>query len=144
MYSALTIANKIIELSQNEGRVITHLKLQKILYFSQGWYLTLTGNPSFSDEIVAFKYGPVIKSIYEIFRIFGSKNITKIAESTEQVENKDNEFINKIWNLYKNHDAISLSNISHIKNGPWDVTNINDIITTDIIQNYFTGKLNAN
>ncbi|HBD95063.1 MAG: hypothetical protein A2015_02200 [Spirochaetes bacterium GWF1_31_7] len=144
MYSALTIANKIIELSQNEGRVITHLKLQKILYFSQGWYLALTGNPLFSDEIVAFKYGPVIKSIYEIFRIFGSKNITKIAESTEQVENKDNEFINKIWNLYKNHDAISLSNISHIKNGPWDVTNINDIITTDIIQNYFTGKLNAN
>ena len=41
------LANEQAE--QNQGDLMTNLRLQKLLYFAQGWYLARYGKPLFSN-----------------------------------------------------------------------------------------------
>ena len=56
---ARNIANAFIERAgqdQGERGVITPLKLQKVLYYAQGWYLAFNnGNPLFDDKAYAWQ-----------------------------------------------------------------------------------------
>lgn len=45
---------------------ISTMKLQKLLYLSQGWHLAITGSPLFAEEFEAWPSGPVNRVIYEL------------------------------------------------------------------------------
>ena len=38
---------------------MTHLKLQKLCYYAQAWYLTIYGQRLFNEEFQAWLHGPV-------------------------------------------------------------------------------------
>ncbi len=131
-YDALAVANSIIEISQKNKSEITHLKLQKLTYFSHGWYLVLTeGIPLIYEPILAWKYGPVIKSIYDEFKLFGDRPIDKLAKKISGPFNlleKDicpkveNDYplglLNKVWEVYGNSHALYLSEVTHLPGFP--------------------------
>lgn len=50
-YSAYAIANAFVQLAQ-EGRIpqLTPMKLQKLMYFTQAWYLRERGFPLLDDH----------------------------------------------------------------------------------------------
>lgn len=52
-------------LSQFPGGIST-MKLQKLLYLSQGWNLAITGRPLFDAEFEAWASGPVCREIQEL------------------------------------------------------------------------------
>ena len=54
---------------------ITHLKLQKLLFYAQGIYLALNDNMLFYDQIVAWEHGPVVKSVYDEYKQNGRNPI---------------------------------------------------------------------
>ncbi len=62
------VANYLIRESQIG---ITHRELQKLLYFSQGFYLAQYGEPLFSENMDAWQHGPVNSSIWGRFRQYG-------------------------------------------------------------------------
>lgn len=69
MYKAVDIANWFIkraiqDVQTNGGEYITHLKLQKLLYFAQGCYSAMEGKPLFKEKIYAWAHGPVVSAIY--------------------------------------------------------------------------------
>lgn len=76
-YSALAVANAFIERSR-QGRLsgLTPMKLQKLLFYVQSWYFKQRRQPLFDDTFVRWTYGPVIPSIYHVFREYGSSIIT--------------------------------------------------------------------
>ncbi|GHU69931.1 hypothetical protein FACS1894184_14690 [Clostridia bacterium] len=43
---------------------MTNLRLQKLLFFAQGWSLVIRGVPLFDDPIEAWQYGPVVPTVY--------------------------------------------------------------------------------
>jgi len=47
-------------MSEENGDLISNLKLQKLVYYAQGSSLALWGNPLFSEKIEAWLHGPVI------------------------------------------------------------------------------------
>ena len=59
-YSAYAIANAFVQLAQ-EGRIpqLTPMKLQKLMYFTQAWYLRERGFPLLDDHFSRWQYGPV-------------------------------------------------------------------------------------
>lgn len=49
---------------------ITNLKLQKLLYYCQANTLLSSELPLFKNKIIAWKYGPVVKEVYEKYSEF--------------------------------------------------------------------------
>ena len=72
-YQAIDIANKLLTRAKREenGELMSNLKLQKMLYYEQGFHLAYFDTPLFKDEIEAWMYGPVIPAVYEHFRSSG-------------------------------------------------------------------------
>lgn len=60
-YKALDIAKKLIFKAQNDepngGERLTNLKLQKLLYYQQGFHLAFFGTPLFAEDVEAWMYG---------------------------------------------------------------------------------------
>src|SRR5271165_1232342 len=72
MATALEVADVFLKLSQPEaGDTISNLKLQKLLYYVQGYHLAFYGSELFPDPIVAWQYGPVVEGVYHNFKRFG-------------------------------------------------------------------------
>lgn len=50
--SALNVAKWFIQnVDRESGDDITHLKLQKLVYYAQSWYLANYAKPLFNDEL---------------------------------------------------------------------------------------------
>lgn len=71
-YNSIDIANYIIWKAESmDINDITHLKLQKLLYYVVASYLKTTSNQLFDEPVSKWQYGPVVKSVYHHFKIFG-------------------------------------------------------------------------
>ena len=69
----ITLANYILERAECRGAGgVSNLKLQKILYYVQGYYTAKYGHPLFPDEIHAWRFGPAVPDVYYEFSRFGS------------------------------------------------------------------------
>ena len=82
MISAKTLAEYLIYLNyeiQGQDADITPMKLQKLLYYCQGYSLALTGKPIFYEEIEAWKNGPVVESVYQEYKKY-KNNVISISE----------------------------------------------------------------
>ena len=53
----------------------THLKLQKLLYYMQGFCVARTGTPLFTENIEAWRLGPVVREVWYECKGFGSKDL---------------------------------------------------------------------
>jgi len=136
-YEAKAIANYFIDLAKRDGRELTPMKLQKLIYFAHGWSLAIYGKPLIDEQVEAWRFGPVISSIYHEFKRFGSQSITDYAKGIEldkgnilnsrivvpEVRPDDAEtkaLLDKIWEIYGGYTAVQLSNATHLPGTPWE------------------------
>lgn len=148
---------KINQPSNNDYELyegITHLKLQKLLYFSQGVSLAEFDKPLFNDNIEAWSYGPVIKSVYDEFKKFGREFI-----SLNMSDNEINCILNKVlsdyetksvlnfvYENYAGYTAWKLVEMTHQQGSPWHITWMKNkgnigIIDNSIIKEYFKKEI---
>lgn len=66
--TARQVADYVIAFLAEHGDPTTNLKLQKLLYYSQAWYLALYDLPLFDDRIEAWVHGPVVPPVYGAFK----------------------------------------------------------------------------
>ena len=128
-YSTMAIANNFIERFGNEGG-IEHMKLQKLVYCSYGWWLTSIdeGDDALTTESPeVWRHGPVFENLYHTLKVFGRKPITEMVsaapfadiENVDANDEKVRELIEWIWNRYGHLTAFSLSDMTHKKGTPW-------------------------
>ena len=55
-YNAIAVANYFIDKAKADGVPLTHMKLQKLIYFAHGWHLALYGEPLIDEEIQAWEF----------------------------------------------------------------------------------------
>ena len=80
MYSALDIAKWFLNINRaqmnfEDSEYITNLKLQKLLYYAQGYYLARKNDPLFKEDFIAWEHGPVIRKVYDEYKKNGAKGI---------------------------------------------------------------------
>lgn len=140
-YPVLHIANKIIaNTNVEEGELISNLKLQKLLYYVQGFNLAIFDKPLFDEDIEAWMYGPVVASVYQNFNKFGSTAITiDKTDSIASLSPEEEELFREVLLEYGQFSAIKLMNMTH-EETPWRVTfyeQPKSVISNDLISDYF-------
>lgn len=130
-YDGRSVANLILDLGDQHKVIITQLKLLKILYYCNGWYLATQGCRLIKQDFEAWDYGPVIRVVRNAFKEFGKNPITTRAKKLDiytgnyntvpQVTNNfDVDFISKVFQEYRHFDAWKLSDMTHERGSPWD------------------------
>ena len=144
-YPILHIANKIIASTDLEhGELISNLKLQKLLYYMQGYFMAVFGEQLFDNEIEAWQYGPVVRDMYNHFKGNGSSSITLdegaiIADLTD----KEESLFNEVLEEYGQYSAIKLMKMTH-EELPWVKTfgeNPQGVISTELMVEYFKTQI---
>ena len=100
MYGAIEVANYIIEYEHSQKRIISNLKLQKLLYFVQANFFRRLGISCFSDKIEAWSFGPVVVNVYHAYKYYGGLDITKLKDNVnicidQEHKNVINEVLEK-------------------------------------------------
>lgn len=124
--TALDIANWFIVKANSEklddtvSEGVTNLKLQKLLYFAQAAHLSVFSNkPLFEEEIVAWKLGPVIESVYHRFKLSNSQPIPKPSnQGYLKIKPDLASFLDNIWSIFGKFSAAKLVQMSH-EHQPW-------------------------
>lgn len=143
MHSSITVANKILELAQEKNNTITPMQLMKLVFLCHGWMLGLHSRHLIKDPIEAWRYGPVIKCLYDSIKEFKSNPVTYPlhSEEQEQLDKQEIELIKQVYQEYGHYSGIELSSLTHDKNSPWDRTwsryGQNALISNDLIEDYY-------
>ena len=69
-HPAVIVANAVLYRAKLRGLAISHLKLQKLVFFTHAWRLAVHGVPAVDERPEAWEYGPVFNSLY--YRLKGS------------------------------------------------------------------------
>ena len=77
MIDVLTVAKYVINSSLRQGKPVTNLKLQSILYYIQGECLAELSLPAFEDEIYTWKCGVNVHKVYFEFASYASEPILR-------------------------------------------------------------------
>ena len=140
--SALDVAKYLIGLAQRDGNPITNLRLQKLLYYAWGYYWNSFKQYLFKDDIEAWKYGPVVKDVYDEYKIFDGGDIiiddNVIEENKTKFNQQQQDFFSAFYNLMKKYDTWALVDASH-KEKPWKETynNGKQVISYDLMKEEF-------
>ena len=133
--SAQQVSDYFIDFANKAGELITNLKLQKLLYYAQGYHLAIEGEELFGDEIQAWVHGPVIPSIYHQYKEFRWQPINKEVD-TPTFGDKVVEFLDLILETFLPVDAFKLEQMTHSET-PW-IKARGGLAANDICQNTIT------
>lgn len=120
MLSANDIAKYFLTLTDEEcGDNISNLKLQKLLYYAQGFHLAIYGKPLFDEPIHAWQHGPVVEAIYHRYKKHGANAIPvpKAVDFTKYPKDV-RELLEDIYEVYGQYSATKLRNLTHDE-PPW-------------------------
>lgn len=145
-YKALDIAKKLICLAQNDepngGELLTNLKLQKLLYYQQGFHLAFFGTPLFEEHVESWMYGPVVPSVYDEYSKYGSASLPVTTQAITLTDDEERLF-NEVFDAYREFSAIGLMNKTHSER-PWIEAVPHDrgtVITQDSMKAYFLTQI---
>lgn len=157
-YQVLDVCRFTINYSNSCGYGISNLKLQKILYFIQAYFLITTseGTPCFGEKIEAWDFGPVVPEAYQEYKRYGSMNIPTITTyietdhndawniqrkffNAEVISKEHRNMIATVVSSFKEYSATDLVKLTHMQ-APWKKAYSrykNREITTESIREYF-------
>lgn len=155
--NALAVANYFIDIADRDGSEITQLGLMKRVYIAHGFSLAIHHksllDPRF-DKVEAWRYGPVIPSVYHSFKQYQANPITKKTVVMEwddkncipdfhepRLEDENaRTIVEMVWRRYRGMSDSEMVTLTHKKGTPWDVCYIeglNKPIPDEITELYY-------
>lgn len=129
-----------IQMNFEDSEYITNLKLQKLLYYAQGYFLAKKGTPLFNEDFLAWEHGPVVREIYNKYKANGANGIIYNKDFNVKIDNETENILEEVYENYGQYTAWKLRNMTH-EEEPWGTTARNDIITKEKIKNFFKTKV---
>jgi uncharacterized phage-associated protein len=115
-YTVDQVADALIHLSRERGIEITNLKLQKLLYYAQAWYLVNTDEPLFDADFEAWVHGPVVPRVFRRFKEYRWNPITEIVDPPRDIPLKG--YVEEVLGTYGGLSATQLERLTH-QEDPW-------------------------
>jgi uncharacterized phage-associated protein len=144
MLSALRVAECFLHIAGQQVECdITPLKLQKLLYYAEGLSLALRGQSLFSEPILAWRYGPVVRDVFKTYEYAGRNSIPCPADFDEGgISEDDMQIIETAMKFYGGFSAERLVDMTHSEY-PYINTPRNDAINREIMKKFFRDKIEA-
>jgi uncharacterized phage-associated protein len=117
MTNASTVAKYIVATFQGAGDPVDNLKLQKLLYYVQGWHLAVYGEPAFADDFEAWVHGPVLPGIYVQYKKYRWNPITEPVEKPN-IDKELAGLIQEVLDVYGTESGWQLEQRTHTE-APW-------------------------
>ena len=117
MSTASEIARYIIHRFQEAGDPVDNLKLQKLLYYVQGWHLAVLGKPAFGDRIEAWAHGPVQPATYGSWKHYRWSPISEVVTAPD-LEKELVDLIKEVLDAYGGDTGYDLELRTH-REPPW-------------------------
>ncbi len=144
IYDSVIVAKYLLALAYSKNKVLNVTKVQKLLYMAYGFFLSDKDRVLMSESPKAWPYGPVFprtrkKVNYSDIIPLNSEELVEIKKDVDIVN-----FFNILIDKYSKYTASQLSEWSHAKDGPWDLTtkqkgfNWNTPIDNKLIKDYFS------
>ena len=93
---------------------MTNMKVQKLLYYAQSLHLALYNEPLFTEEIQAWRYGPVCPPAYRFYCDFEAQQLPiPPKESLSDFPSEKKELLEEIWEYFGGYHAYRLSDMTH-------------------------------
>lgn len=120
MLSCFAIAEYFLaKTDESAGDLVSNLKLQKLLYYAQGFHLALFARPLFPDAIEAWTHGPVVPPVYHMYKGYGSSAIPIPADfGFDRYDEETVEFLDEVYTVYGQYSAWKLRELTHSE-PPW-------------------------
>ncbi|MBU0580866.1 MAG: DUF4065 domain-containing protein [Candidatus Margulisbacteria bacterium] len=150
---AKNIARYFLYRCNDDGELITPLKMQKLVYYAYVWTLINNRKPIINEKFEAWPNGPVLPSLYNILKKYGSspidgeflnlsneKDLSKLRESLGEII----PILDEVYEKYATKSAFELVTITHNEK-PWknarkglDATqpSKNPLLDKDILEEY--------
>ncbi len=143
MNGVLDVSKYVISSYWKSGNTITNLKLQKILYYIQGYTLKRCNEIMFPEAIYKWPYGPVVPEAYFAYSNAGSAPLIEPNEGELHASlmrlNRDITFKSIIDLVAKKTYALRATELVDKTHSeyPWRSTADREIIPVPIIAQYF-------
>ncbi len=150
-YDPLTIAARFTQLANVDGKTFTQMQLQKLTYIAHGFKLAATaGQPMVSDEVNAWKFGPVFPELYHALKYYGGGGVPAFLPA-EKISDLDDSIIQAVYHTYGNMSGIQLSERTHMQGTPWyqiwhgenGRSRNHAVIPNEVIMNYYRGLFSS-
>ncbi|WP_138435352.1 Panacea domain-containing protein [Marinobacter shengliensis] len=147
MFKAIDVANWFIDkFDKDSGDVITHLKLQKLLYYAEAWTQVILDRSLIEENFEAWAHGPVVREVYNQFSHRGWNPLSptdKPPVFDDDIEN----VLSDIMETYGEASAKTLENMTH-QDRPWiearhglpPEARCNTVMTKESIKTFFLEK----
>ena len=143
-HNACFVANFI--LSNLDSR-LTPLQINKLVYFSHGWMLGLYDRALITECVEAWKYGPVIPSIYHAFKSHG-RDLIRFRDCFDELykglDESESSIVNQVMAEYGKMSGPELIDLTHEPDTPWDQyydeSKCNVVIPNEAIRDYFRNE----
>ncbi len=136
------VADYFLKLADDEaGEYLPNLKLQKLLYYAQGFHLAAYNEPIFDAPVLAWTYGPAVPPVYHKFRESANYGIKPPEDTDFSLISQDvRELLDDVYYVYGQFSGWKLSELTHGE-PPWADTGIGEEIPYDRMRAYFKTQL---
>ena len=133
-------------IDRDAGEAITHLKVQKLAFYAEAWFLANFDRSLTNEHFKAWAHGPVAQTIYNKYR---SKGYSALGpEARPQLSDDIRDYLQAVYNEYGQFSAKRLEALTHSED-PWKVTRgnlapeakCNRPIDRLLIRNYYAAQI---
>ncbi len=144
------VANVFLKLvDRDKDNYVTPLKMQKILYYAQGYHLAMFDKELFEADFQAWSHGPANPGIYHKYKKYSFNFIPAIEETIPTLTEETLNFLSDIWQTFGIYDGKYLEELTH-KETPWILARkglgygepCENVITKESMKEFFKTKLN--
>jgi uncharacterized phage-associated protein len=144
LLNAHEVAQYFLSCSDERHEGVSNMKLQKLLYYSQGFHLAMHGcDPLFKESIEAWGHGPVVRPVYETYRPCGKSSI-KVHDPIDPHDYPPEirEILDCVYRVYGGLTASRLRNMTH-EEAPWVCTMRGQEISHQSLHDFFLTPVEA-
>jgi uncharacterized phage-associated protein len=127
-YPPSIIAYDFVNRGIVENNPVTQMKLHKLIFFAHGLYLASLDDPLIDENFEAWKFGPVVPSVYHEYKLYGSSQILNFdftpykyldKPDLAQIDDQSKNVIDVAWKTLNKFDGVQLSNWTHNPDSAW-------------------------